>query len=295
MPVLNESKYTLNKFKFYSVTNLPTNEELKEYYAETYYQKSKGAYQTSYSPKELQLFRNKLEEKFFVIQQHNPSAGTFLDIGCGEGWALSFFKEKDFDVLGLDFSSFGCESFNKDCVDFLMTGDIYESIDTLISQGRKFDVIWMSNLLEHVIDPLLLLKDCSQLINKNGILVIIVPNDFSRLQKHLLDNNFVNREYWVALPDHLSYFNSEGLHNICKAADWEQFDLLTDYPIDFALLNDNTNYIMDKSKGKSVHHQRVEAENLFYEASLEKTVKYYRALADLGFGRELIGFFTKKS
>jgi hypothetical protein len=108
-----------------------------------------------------------------------------------------------------------------------------------------------------------------------------------------LDKGQVDSEYWIALPDHLSYFNKEGLSNIAADANWRLLDLIADYPIDFALLNENTNYIRDKGKGKSIHFQRVMIENLFYSTSIELTVNYYRSLASLGFGRQIIAFFGK--
>lgn len=286
-------KVELNEYGFYSAVDIPEKKALEEYYANVYYQESKGAYQKTYSDKEIMLIRNKLDEKYYVASQHAKQMNSFLDIGCGEGWALNYFKDKGMEICGLDFSKYGCSSFNPDCLDALLVGDIYENIDLIISEGKKFDVILMSNLLEHVGEPLKLLKKCNSLIAEGGILIIMVPNDFSRLQEYLMNNGYVDRQYWVCWPDHLSYFNKDGLCNIAVAAGWRVLDTIADFPIDFSLLNPNTNYIMEKEKGKSAHLQRVEVENLFYATSLEKTVNYYRCLADLGFGRQITAFFGK--
>ena len=35
-------------------------------------------------------------------------------------------------------------------------------------------------------------------------------NDFSILQKYLMERNHINSEFWVAIPDHVSYFNNAG-------------------------------------------------------------------------------------
>lgn len=48
---------------------------------------------------------------------------------------------------------------------------------------------------------------------------------------------------------------------------------------------------MDKRVGKSCHRSRVEIENLMHRLSPEKTIKVYEAIAELGLGLELIGFF----
>ena len=48
--------------------------------------------------------------------------------------------------------------------------------------GKKFDIITMLNVLEHLADPVLALRQIKKLINKDGILVIDVPNDFNDFQ-----------------------------------------------------------------------------------------------------------------
>jgi hypothetical protein len=95
----------------------------------------------------------------------------------------------------------------------------------------------------------------------------------------------------VCPPDHISYFNSEGLSKLCHAAGLEKKYEIADFPIDFNLLNPDTNYFLDKTKGKNVHLARVELENLFCEISIPKTVELYKSLAKLGLGRNITAFF----
>ncbi|MFA5405483.1 MAG: hypothetical protein WC358_11165, partial [Ignavibacteria bacterium] len=85
----------------------------------------------------------------------------------------------------------------------------------------------------------------------------------------------------------------DGLINLCENAGWKMDVVIGDYPIEINLLNDDCNYIKDRSKGKKSHYQRVAFENFLHEISIEKTNKLYEALADLGLGRSLIGVFTK--
>ena len=153
----------------------------------------------------------------------------------------------------------------------------------------------MDNVLEHVVDPFLLLKKIKLLASQNAILMIEVPNDFSVLQIDLYEREFVKKPFWVVTPDHISYFNRDGLINLCKEAGWEVQDILTDYPIDFSLFNINTNYVLNPAVGKSCHRERIMIENLMHHISPTKTIEFYRALAELGLGREIIGFFKNIS
>jgi len=286
-----------NRFGFYEIINKPTQEELKSYYAEKYYQEASGGYEKYYSENEILYFNNKLSQKYIVIKEllSDISPKTFLDIGAGEGWTLDFFKKQAWHCTGLDYSEFGCKKHHPDCLADMQVGDIYENIVNLIAENKKYQVILVDNVLEHVIEPFSLLKNIKQLIDTNGILVIEVPNDFSITQNYALEKGYISQAFWVVYPDHLSYFNQEGLINLCHEAGFQCERTMGDYPIDFNLINNNTNYIEDKTLGKSCHQIRVEIENLMHSISPEKTNQLYQVLGELGLGRQLIGFFKPKN
>jgi 2-polyprenyl-3-methyl-5-hydroxy-6-metoxy-1,4-benzoquinol methylase len=290
----------LNKYGYYEIADKPGAGELAKFYREKYYQENKGPYQSSYTEKELTLIQNKIEQKYLVIKElpgfkdiQNDKI-RLLDVGCGEGWALKFFKEKNWEVSGLEFSDFGCKTFNSDCLDHLLLGDIYDNIDLLINKNEKYNVIWLTNTLEHVLDPETLLLKLRKLLNKKGILVVQIPNDFSGIQTHLLENGFIDRAFWIAIPDHISYFGKDSLINLMNETGWKKEKIQADYPIDFNLFNDRTNYIMDKTVGKSVHHSRVEIENFLHKTDPDKTNQFYEILGEMGLGRQIIGFFSGK-
>jgi 2-polyprenyl-3-methyl-5-hydroxy-6-metoxy-1,4-benzoquinol methylase len=286
-------KIVLNKYGYYSVENVPTEKELAEYYANKYYQGANGSYEVEYDEEEVKYFKNKISERAYIIEKNLTSKNSkrFLDIGCGEGWALSYFKDKGWDILGLDYSSFGCEKFNSNCAKNLIIGNIYQNLNTLINQEKKYSVIWIDNVLEHVTDPEFLVKEIKKILEVDGILVIEVPNDFSFIQEYVINNKIVEKQYWVATPDHLSYFNKNGLNNLLLANGYKDLELISDYAIDVNLLNSHTNYISDKQKGKACHKERIIFDNLLHEKSIEDVVAYYKASAQLGLGRQITGFY----
>ena len=178
-------------------------------------------------------------------------------------------------------------------MDNIIIGDVYGSINSLIAKGTHFDVINMDNILEHVIDPKTLLHQVHTLLKDNSIVIIKVPNDFSYLQKYFWEHNIIKKTHWVAPLGHISYFNKEGLISICNVAGLECVDFLSDQLIEFFALNPNTNYYENKNVGKSCHFARVAQENIFHGISPEKTIALYRALGDMGLGRQIIGVFKK--
>lgn len=238
-------KVIRNKYGYYTLKDVPTKPELEQYYAQKYYQESHGNYERNYSDEERRFIFNKISQKYMVIKKivknEFGSNLSFLDIGCGEGWALKFFKDLQWDVTGLDFSSYGCKTHNLECLQYVREGDIETNIDLLRQNNYRFHVIWLDNVLEHVLEPFELLDKCRELINEKGLIVIEVPNDFSQIQQHLYQNGLISRPFWVVSPDHISYFNKEGLISLCSDAGWDCKDLIGDYPIDLALFNERTN------------------------------------------------------
>ena len=283
----------LNEFGFYEIKDKPTPAELSDYYAKRYYQENLTTYQPEYPAEELEHIEGKLRLRHWVLEQLRESKGpgSFLDIGSGEGWALDYFQRQGWEVLGLDFSSFSFEKFHPQLREYLRTGDLYEGVQQLVADGRQFDVLWLDNVLEHVLEPAALLLLCRQLVRPDGVLMVDVPNDFSALQQHLLDSGQIDRPFWVVLPDHLSYFNQPGLRNLAEATGWQVAKVIGDQPIDLNLLNPATNYVMDRTAGKGAHQTRLAQDNfLLRTAPLPAVAAYYEALAGVGLGRSIVAF-----
>ena len=290
----------LNEYGFYEVRCKPTPTELSEYYAQRYYQEGLTTYQAIYPPEELEHIDGKLRLKYWILEQLRnlgPSATAagrkpaFLDIGCGEGWALAFFDKQGWDVLGIDYSSFSVERFQPALRDRLRIGDLYEQLTKLQADGRQFETLWLDNVLEHVPDPAELLRRCRALTQPGGTLVVEVPNDFSALQNHLLEAGHIDRPFWVVLPDHLSYFNQPGLRNLAQATGWRISKTIADQPIDLNLLNPSTNYVLNRTNGPAAHRARMEQDNLLLRTvPLAAVAAYYEGMAGVGLGRNIVAF-----
>jgi hypothetical protein len=159
--------------------------------------------------------------------------------------------------------------------------------------GKTFKVITLNNLLEHVIDPENTIDLALELLTSDGVLIIEVPNDFSKYQIFLKENKFVNEEFWLAYPDHLTYFTKTSLNNLLNSKNMMEVFSLADFPIDIFLSNSQSNYILDKGKGKDAHRSRILIDNFLTNESVEKTINLYEAMANIGFGRQIISFFKK--
>ena len=287
-----------NEYGFYEVAVKPTPAELEKYYANQFYQDCVTvSYAKKYTDAEMTYINNKNGEAAAIIKKYFGSDLTgkkYLDIGCGEGFTVKHFSFEGCTVSGLDYSDYGIKSHNPDMLDFFQQCDILEYCKQLIKRKARFDIINLDNVLEHVIDPIGLLNDIWNLLADRGVLRIQVPNDFSPCQEELFRLHKVNRHYWISMPGHLSYFNAGSLKKLLTTMNFNIITVLGDYPIEFFLFNDNTNYVNNPEVGKSCHESRVFTENFLYRADFEKTVKLYEAMGELGIGRVMTFYVTKR-
>ena len=283
-----------NGFGYYEIFPKPSYADLKEYYNLKYYQNQSGNYRNNYSSDEITFFKNKEVQKLYILEKYlNFSKSNILDIGCGEGFSIGHFYKEGWDVLGIDFSSFGIKNNNPEMVNFFIEGDLIDIMKDLHRNSKLFKVITLNNLLEHVLDPEYTIELACSLLDPNGVLIIEVPNDFSNFQRFLKDNQFINDDFWVAYPDHLSYFTKTSLNNLLTSKNMIEVFSLADFPIDIFLSNPQSNYVADKTKGKDAHISRILVDNFLNNESIEKTIKLYEAMAQIGFGRQIISFFKK--
>lgn len=288
-----DSRLKKHPLGYWEIENKPTQEELQKYYAEKYYQEGEGSYELTYSEEELSYFNAKLEQRFAVLQRHlQPVEGQahLLDVGCGEGYALAFFRKLGWRVSGIDFSSAGVASKNPDCLDALVTGDIFTLLNAEIASGKTYDVVWLQNVLEHVLDPLNLLNSLRSLISEDGVAVVTVPNDCSITQCAALAANHIDHAFWVVPPDHLTYFDNQSLVNIAGQTGWQCVEMLGDFPVDWFLFHPGSNYVRDRSLGKAAHMGRVQIENFIHNQPIDNVVEFWSAAAKLGLGRSITAF-----
>ncbi len=206
---------------------------------------------------------------------------------------MEFMHQQGWEVMGIDFSREGISHWNPDMTPFFLQGNIYKLLDDINATHKHYNIIHLGNVIEHVLDPENLLLKIKEVLSSDGILIIVAPNDFSQLQNHLLLNNYVDEKYFLAYPDHISYFNKESMSMFLTELGYNIIEIISDFPIEFNLLTESTNYVKNKNIGKSVHRQRIKFENMLFEQDPQILIDIYRALGKNGLGRNLIYYCTK--
>ena len=290
--MINDLRLKKHNFGFYEIVDKPTQEELNAYYAEKYYQEAKGSYEHTYEPDELEYLKLKIKQRAYVVQNlTGKTEGFLLDVGCGEGFTLKHYADSGWEVRGIDFSKAGVTKQNPDMLNCLDVGDIYETLNSYQNQKRRYDVVYLTNVLEHVLDPIELLINLKSIITRGGVLVVTVPNDGSDLQEYCFASSKISERFWIALPDHMSYFAYESIKSTAEHTGCNCADIIADFPIDLYLLHPGSNYISDKKNGNPAHRARIVSEIMLSSHNIQDVIQYYRSMAKVGMGRDLTGFF----
>lgn len=274
-----------------SVKPMPTREELEAFYADVYFQQTPSAtFHTQYTEEELHQRRLRAELVLYALTQAGAACGekgSFLEVGCGEGFLLQAAQDDGYMVKGVDFSDAGLRSFHPHLLEKVEIGDAYRILERLLASEERFRVCAMMNVLEHVIDAEALLRGVSQIIARDGIAVVTVPNDFSPIQRKLMDKEFIDHEFWFQPPQHLHYFNVDTIEKFADHCGFEVVDTFADFPIDFFLFHPGSNYVRDAEQGKAAHRARIMLDLLLAERGLEPYYRFCQAVSACGAGRNV--------
>jgi hypothetical protein len=112
------------------------------------------------------------------------------------------------------------------------------------------------------------------------------------MQEAALAGNHVDHPYWVAPPEHLSYFDTQSLLKTVNATGWKCTEMISDFPVDWFLFNVGSNYISNRLIGKSVHKARVQIETVINRQPVDRVLAFWSAAAQLGLGRNITAFLV---
>ena len=283
---MNKKKVVLKKSKagHYYVKNIPSREKLIKYYENKYFKINPRYFKKSKDFEEKYFdYTSKIRFEFLNSKIRSKKKPTLLDVGAGTGRFL-FYTKKDVKYsVGVDFGAnqlkYKLQKNNK-----LIS---INPLEFLKKNPLDFDMITLNNVVEHSDNINELFDILMKKINKNTLVLVCIPNDFSILQKYLMKKKFITSKYWIAYPDHLHYFNSKNFIKFAKQKKFKIIDAIGDFPIETLLLNKKFNYTNPKLKiGKSAHELRCNFIKFIYENSKKKEViDFFRSCFKLGIGR----------
>ena len=279
------------EYGYRRLKEIPTVEELIDYYEKTFYLKNENRYNNS--AKENQALdrafnRSSYDDIFSMLSAHigDMSGKSIFDFGCGYGEFLFYAKELGFDVMGAEVQPEAVDYVRKQGINVeLLDGSM--NITSLV-KGKQFDIVVLLDVLEHLASPAKVLAGIREkLLTPHGCLVIKVPNDFNPFQI-AANKVFSLHEWWIVPPAHINYFSERSLASLLEQCGFDIIESMGTFPLDMFLLM-GMQYTTDTQLGRKCHLMRVAFEDSLRKTGQEELLRQmYKQLIKLGIGREII-------
>jgi SAM-dependent methyltransferase len=212
----------------------PSQKELSSFYPEEYvpftaFHPKKGTLQQKIRqalleewygyPGKKRWTRKALLFPFFLVQNLKGSKilfyhgkGRLLEIGTGSAAHLYYLREQGWKTTGIEPNPNAAERAQKNHGLRVLTG----TLEQTRFSPHSFDVVLMEYVFEHVLEPNKTLQRLHEILDKNGLFVLDVPN-INALEFKLFKENWFPLE----LPRHVFHFSPKTLSALLEKHGFE--------------------------------------------------------------------------
>lgn len=177
------------------------------------------------------------------ISKHTDfTKARILDIGCGSGKFVQYLRSKGYEATGLEPSA---ALFGK----FLEGQDHYYNNDVQTFRDEQpheqFNIITITDVLEHIEDPQSFLKSVSHLLSPGGVVFISTPNARSLFARMAGQGWHYYNKY------HLSLFCKKNFTQFMESHGFNKLVLkhLTRYQSFYYIIKYGLNFMLHTEKG----------------------------------------------
>ena len=195
--IFAKKKLKWNNFGYWEVDPMPTEKELNKFYSEIYWLNNQ------YYKDKLLIPRDMSHLSFLekVMNDKMNEDSVFMNFGAGHGGISYLIAAKNMKVINIEPS-------------FIFSGDFvkiknFKYLDDFCKEELKFskiDIFYSSHTIEHLPNPVIFFKKIYNLLNKNGIIFIEVPN----CRRLAIDKNYAEGGCDGKITgSHLLYFTKD--------------------------------------------------------------------------------------
>jgi ubiquinone/menaquinone biosynthesis C-methylase UbiE len=163
----------------------------------------------------------KRELDMFYVAVEKFIGRNILDIGAGEGIFIEYLKEKNKSInriVALEISSKAIEKGKNrnPNVDFFEGS----ADDTYPFGAQEFDTLFMTDVIEHLVDIDQAVSECNRILKEEGKLIIITPV-FNWLKKVIIASLFWDKFFYPGNP-HIRFFTKKTMDSIMEKHGFER-------------------------------------------------------------------------
>lgn len=130
---------------------------------------------------------------------------TALDIGCRAGIQSLWLEDRGYDVSSIDI-----ESRYEKC-------KIVDVNSGLPYPDDSFDLLWCSEVIEHLNDPKAVINEFKRVLRSGGMAILTTPNSYFWLFR--LFSLFGLPPQRLQRADHVHFFHYQDLRELCPESD----------------------------------------------------------------------------
>lgn len=168
-------------------------------------------------------------EELELIERFSPR-GTLLDVGCNMGMLLRLARERGWDGVGVEpspsLAGIAREQFDLEVLNCFLS-EVPEAHDA------RYDVVALSDVFEHVSEPLNMLADVRRLLKPDGALYVKVPNArFNVLKQRVAQarGRSLQHGVWDSY-EHVVHYTDKTLRRMLEKGGFDVVKLTTPKPV----------------------------------------------------------------
>ena len=116
----------------------------------------------------------RLNVVFHELLNESIENKNILDAGCGTGWFSKWACDRKAKVTSMDLGENLLKKTAQKCSSKIIIGSVLK----MPFEDNTFDIIISSEVIEHVTEPYLALKEMYRVLKPEGTLIITTPNKF---------------------------------------------------------------------------------------------------------------------
>lgn len=174
--------------------------------------------------------------RFNTVRKYAEEANSVLDIGCADGMFTNVILKatKAQKLIAIDVVKTSVDWAKKHWKKNKKLKFIVGDAHNLKFKDSSFDAVFIMEVLEHVEDPLKVLRDVKKVLKKGGYAMFLVPSDNNLFQiVWWLWLNFYPRG-WVWRDTHIQTYRNNYLPKVCRKAG---FKVELDKKFNFGMLH----------------------------------------------------------
>lgn len=197
----NISVSECEKCRFLFTDPMPSDEDIARFYQD---------YHSTdyYNNKALKKTLTALGKILLAGRYNKLSNKTFLDVGCNIGAIVNAANMLGYRAMGIDLDQ---QTIDRAKQKYTHSEFSATSIESLAESGRKFDMVFCMEVIEHTPHIHQFTKALHKLLNNNGILYLTTPDAGHKR----VPDDFVT---WKAVRpiEHLVWFNRDNMQKLLE-------------------------------------------------------------------------------